>query len=108
MINHGLISSLDSSRDLQPICIKNFVNRLHLVLQISKIPSEKKFTVHLNTAFLQLNFLLEISGRSNWRIRARTPPGRTFPFVFVFLEDEIPARGMAARQDATWVDAFFP
>ena len=30
--------TLDSSRDLQPIHAKNFVNRLHLVLQISKIP----------------------------------------------------------------------
>ena len=32
------VGSLDSSRDLQSIHAKNFVNRLHLVLQISKIP----------------------------------------------------------------------
>ena len=30
------------SRDLQHICVKSFVNKLHLILQISKIPSEKK------------------------------------------------------------------
>ena len=29
------------SRDLQPIYAKSFVNRLHLVLQISKIPTKK-------------------------------------------------------------------
>ena len=28
------VGSLDSSRDLQPIHIKNFVNRLHLVLHV--------------------------------------------------------------------------
>ena len=28
------LASLDSSRDLQPICAKSFINRLHLVLQI--------------------------------------------------------------------------
>jgi hypothetical protein len=32
------VGSLDSSHDLQPIYAKSFVNRLHLVLQISKIP----------------------------------------------------------------------
>jgi len=37
----------DSSRDLQPIHTKSFVNRLHLVLQISKISSQ-------NFAFLRL------------------------------------------------------
>ena len=45
--NHPLITrsktSLDSSCDLQPICAKNFVNKLYLVLQINKIPSQKKF-----------------------------------------------------------------
>ena len=40
----------DSSRDLQPICVKSFVNRLHLVLQISKILSQKKFAFQLNRA----------------------------------------------------------
>ena len=30
--NHRLSGSLDSSRDLQPIYTKNFVNRLYLVL----------------------------------------------------------------------------
>ena len=44
------LASLDSSRDLQPICAKKFINRLHLVLQISKIPSQKKFAFELNTA----------------------------------------------------------
>jgi hypothetical protein len=34
------VGSLNSSRDLQPIHAKNFVNRLHFVLQISKIPSQ--------------------------------------------------------------------
>jgi hypothetical protein len=33
-----LVGSLDSSRDLQPIHAKSFINRLHLILQISKIP----------------------------------------------------------------------
>ena len=32
------VGSLDSSRDLQSIHAKKIVNRLHLVLQISKIP----------------------------------------------------------------------
>ena len=32
------VGSLDSSRDLQPIYAKSFVNRLHLVLQINEIP----------------------------------------------------------------------
>ena len=42
------VDSLESSRDLQPIHAKNFVNRLHLVLQISKIPSQNNaFTVFL-------------------------------------------------------------
>ena len=40
------------SRDLQPICAKSFVNRLHLLLQISKIPSQIFFTKHLNTALV--------------------------------------------------------
>ena len=44
------LASLDSSRYLQPICAKSFVNILHLVLQISKIPSQKKFAFHLNKA----------------------------------------------------------
>ena len=35
------------SRDLQPIYAKSFVNRLHLVLQITKIPSQ-------NFTFLRL------------------------------------------------------
>ena len=35
------VGSLDSSRDLQPIHAKIFVNRLHLVLQIGKIPTQK-------------------------------------------------------------------
>ena len=35
------LASLDSSRDLQLICAKKFVNRFHLVLQISKIPTKK-------------------------------------------------------------------
>ena len=45
--NHELSRPLDSSRDLQPIHAKSFVNRLHLVLQISKIFSQ-------NFAFLRL------------------------------------------------------
>ena len=44
------VGSLDSSRDLQPICAKSFINRLHLVLQISKIPSQNLFAKHLNMA----------------------------------------------------------
>jgi len=44
------VGSLDSSRDLQPICAKNFINKLHLILQISKIPTQKNFTLELNTA----------------------------------------------------------
>ena len=32
--NHRLSRSLDSSRDLQPIHAKSFVNRLHLVLHV--------------------------------------------------------------------------
>ena len=50
LINHGLLASLDSSHDLQHICAKSFVNRLHLLLQISKIPSEIFFATELNTA----------------------------------------------------------
>jgi len=42
-----LVDSLHSSRDLQPIYAKSSVNRLHLVLQINKIPSQ-------NFAFLRL------------------------------------------------------
>jgi hypothetical protein len=38
--NMDYVGSLDSSRDLQSIHAKNFVNRLHLVLQIGKIPSK--------------------------------------------------------------------
>jgi len=44
------IGSLESSRDLQPIHEKSFVNRLHLVLQINKIPSQN----FAFTAFLRL------------------------------------------------------
>ena len=43
------IGSLESSRDLQPIHEKSFVNRLHLVLQINKIP----FHFNAFTTFLQ-------------------------------------------------------
>ena len=39
LIFQNVLASLDSSRDLQPICAKSFVNRLHLLLQISKILS---------------------------------------------------------------------
>ena len=35
------VGSLDSSRDLQPIHAKSFVNRFHLILQISKISTIK-------------------------------------------------------------------
>ena len=35
------VGSLDSPRDLQPIHAKSFINRLHLVLQISKISLQK-------------------------------------------------------------------
>ena len=35
-----MMARLGSSRDLQPICVKSFVNRVHLVLQIGKIPSQ--------------------------------------------------------------------
>src|SRR6185436_16922327 len=44
------VGSLDSSRDLQPIHAKSFINRLHLVLQISKI----HFHFNAFTAFLRL------------------------------------------------------
>ena len=53
-INHetNLMNLLktDSSSDLKPICIKSFVNRFYLILQISKIPLQKKFATKLNTA----------------------------------------------------------
>ena len=53
-VNHetNLMSLLktDSSRDLKPICIKSFVNKFYLVLQISKISLQKKFAMELNTA----------------------------------------------------------
>ena len=42
-------ASLDSSRDLQHSCSKSFVNKLHLVLQISKILSQKSFALHQGT-----------------------------------------------------------
>ena len=42
-----IMDSLDSSRDLQPIHAKSFVNKLYLVFQISKIPSQ-------NFVFLRL------------------------------------------------------
>ena len=45
------VDSLDSSRDLQSIHAKSFVNRLHLVLQISKIP----FHFNAFTVFLRLH-----------------------------------------------------
>ena len=35
------LGSLDSSRDLQPICAKSFVNIFYLVLQNSKVPFQK-------------------------------------------------------------------
>ena len=41
------LASLDSSRDLQPICAKNFINKLHLVLQIDKILSQFFLRLHL-------------------------------------------------------------
>ena len=44
------VDSLESSRDLQSIHVKSFVNKLHLVLQISKIP----FHFNAFTAFLRL------------------------------------------------------
>ena len=44
------VGSLDSSRDLQPICAKSFVNILHLVFQISKISTQKFFVLELNRA----------------------------------------------------------
>ena len=37
----NLLASLDSSRDLQLICAKKFINRLYLILQISKITLKK-------------------------------------------------------------------
>ena len=46
--------SLDSSRDLQLICAKKFVNRLHLVLQINKILTQNFLGVELNTAQVKL------------------------------------------------------
>ena len=45
------VDSLESSRDLQPIHAKSFVNRLYLVLQISKI----LFHFNVFTAFLRLH-----------------------------------------------------
>ena len=46
--NHGLSRFIRFVSDLQPIHAKSFVNRLHLVLQISKIPSQNfAFTVFL-------------------------------------------------------------
>ena len=48
--NHGLISIIRFvSRFTTHLC-KNFVNRLHLVLQINKIPTQKFLRVELNTA----------------------------------------------------------
>ena len=41
------VGSLDSSRDLQLIYTKSFVNRLHLVLQISKILRFLHFCVYV-------------------------------------------------------------
>ena len=46
------LASLDSSRDLQSICAKIFVNRLHLVLQIGKILLQKIFLQKENTAII--------------------------------------------------------
>ena len=46
------LASLDSSRDLQFVCAKSFVNIFYLVLQISKIPTQKNFTLELNTTLL--------------------------------------------------------
>ena len=45
------VGLLESSRDLQLIHAKSFVNRLHLVLQISKIP----FHFNAFTVFLRLH-----------------------------------------------------
>jgi hypothetical protein len=52
--NMDYVGSLDSSRDLQPIHTKSFINRLHLVLQISKIP----------LASLRLQVFLRFYGRN--------------------------------------------
>ena len=38
---HRHLGCYNSSRDLQLIYTKSFINRLHLILQISKIPSQK-------------------------------------------------------------------
>ena len=46
------LASLDSSRDLQFVCAKSFVNRFYLVLQISKIPTQNFFAPKLNTALV--------------------------------------------------------
>jgi len=43
---HGVLNEIY----LQPICVKIFVNRLHLVLQISKIFSQKNFALQLYRA----------------------------------------------------------
>ena len=40
------LASLDLSRDLQPNHAKSFVNRLYLVLQIGKIPTQIFFCVY--------------------------------------------------------------
>ena len=63
------VGSLDSSRDLQPICAKSFVNRLHLVLQISKIPLQKFFATKLNTALVLLLDEAAMSWHSCWRFQ---------------------------------------
>ena len=59
------VGSLDSSRDLQSICVKKFVNRLHLVLhaciQIVNVMFFVKIFWHLNMANLLLSIVADIS-----------------------------------------------
>ena len=55
------VGLLDSSRDLQPICAKSFINRLHLVLQINKILTQNFLRVELNTALFPLKLCCQIT-----------------------------------------------
>ena len=50
--SNATVVSLDLSRYLQSFCVNFFVNRLHLVLQISKIPTQNFFALELNRAFV--------------------------------------------------------
>ena len=82
------VGSLDSSRNLQPIYVKSFVNRLHLVLQISKIPLQNFFALEPNTAQLERSVVRGMAGRRSVHTTQHSRPVSGC-LILIFTDESI-------------------